>query len=103
MFAVFPAFYNSPSLDSLGSAHSQASSQPTYQQYNGNGNGYHQQQYQQQAPVQNAYYGQAVQNPVYYGGQTDNSPYSQRIAQQAQGTVVYSSEMGGRGFCILLT
>ena len=42
--------------------------------------------------------------PVYYGAQMDNnSPYSQRIAQQAHGTVVYSSEMGGRGFAFLLT
>lgn len=78
----FIPVHNSPSLDSLGSAHSHASS---VRQQNDFGTAY---SYSTGPTQQYAMYGQPVVDK--------DSPYTQRIAQQAQGTVVYSSEMGGQ-------
>ncbi|KAL3124106.1 hypothetical protein niasHT_004695 [Heterodera trifolii] len=88
------AVHSSPSLDSLGSAISTASSVVRPSNGSSSGNiGHIQQNLRRNSPQQH-------QQQTYSYGQLfsdkDSSPYSQRIAQQAQGTVIYSSDWGGR-------
>uniref|UniRef100_A0A183C2Q4 LIM zinc-binding domain-containing protein n=1 Tax=Globodera pallida TaxID=36090 RepID=A0A183C2Q4_GLOPA len=99
-FSTGFAVCNSSSLDSLSSAMSNASSVVRTPPHNGSA-------YRHQQPPDSNYrnssqqqHNNQQQQQAYSYGQLfadkDSSPYSQRIAQQAHGTVIYSSDWGGK-------
>uniref|UniRef100_A0A183C4D3 SH3 domain-containing protein n=1 Tax=Globodera pallida TaxID=36090 RepID=A0A183C4D3_GLOPA len=99
-FSTGFAVCNSSSLDSLSSAMSNASSVVRTPPHNGSA-------YRHQQPPDSNYrnssqqqHNNQQQHQAYSYGQLfadkDSSPYSQRIAQQAHGTVIYSSDWGGK-------